>query len=202
MTATATERYVAIPFNPAPARANIVSHIMRSICANEAIFSDYTRACDEQCFECEDCTRALATASRILSNPAATIFEVWDSENELARTPTGVVVLLPISVQEMHAHFCFFDGRLKNKRALLEQLVDWAFAEREDWLPPRRITIEVPDYAYALARFGNRYLGFGGTFTHRLNGNVIAVEGVRKSAVRWRGVDRDVLVLGRVRDGS
>lgn len=197
--APAPERFIAIPFNPSPTRAGVVSHIMRNIVANEVVFSDFTRACDERCYECEDCLRAMTTASRILSNPTAIIFEIWDSADEEARVPIGVVVLLAINAQEMHAHFCFFDGKLRNKASLLESIVEWVFAAP---VPPRRITIEVPDYAHALARFGNRHLGFGGQFAYHGAGKAIQVEGIRKAAVRWRGVDRDVLVLGRIRDGA
>lgn len=142
----------------------------------------------------------MAVAARILSNPASIVWEVWEEGVDL---PVGVMVLANINPGvEAHVHFAFFDGKLRSKKELMDELVAWTFAERDGWVPPKRLTTEIPDYAFALAKFAHRHMGFGGDYTFTSNGQSVNVEGVRRKAVRWRGADRDVLLMGRLRDGA
>lgn len=194
---TTESRFVAIPFQATPARAAVVSHILRSLCSFETIFSDYNAACESRCFECPRCLHCMAYASRVLSNPMSLVFEVWHGEDEM---PCGVILLANIVPGvEVHTHFAFFDGQLRNKEPMMRALMEWVFEEHPGWLPPRRLTTEVPDYAFALARFASTRMGFGGDFSYEKDGKRVPVEGVRRKALRWRGVDRDVLLMGYVK---
>jgi hypothetical protein len=191
------ERFVAIPFKPAPERAAIVSHMMRSLCGFETIFSDYNRACEKRCFECDECLRALVAASAVLADPRALIFEVWDTSDEEQALPAGMVLFIEtVPGIELEGHYAFFDGQLKNKTAFLNELVEHVIEQTG----VRRLVVHVPDYAFALARHAHKHLGFGGDFVYRdTRGRAVDVEGVRKGVIRWRGQWRSILQLARVR---
>lgn len=79
-------------------------------------------------------------------------------------------------------------------------MIAWAFEDHPEnnWRALQRITIEVPDFAFALARHASRKLGFGGPFEWKLpkGGPVMQVEGVKPKSVLWRGERRDLLLLG------
>lgn len=191
-------RYVALPFSPTPARFGVVSAIMRELLKFETIFTDYTRGCDEICGECERCRYALAVIARMMARTDTIAWEVWSDDEE--PTLAGVVYLTDVVAGENAiCHYCFFDRKLVDKTALLEELAQWCFSEHEGWEPLRRLSLEIPDFAFTLARHAYTKLGFGGDFVRMQNGKSLRLEGVRKAAFRWRGVDRDLLLLGRVR---
>lgn len=197
-TQAIAQGYQAIPFTPTPERAAIVSKLMRSIMQFETIFSDYSRACDDACGACADCERCLLAISYMLSKPDSRSWEIWSTDD----TPelVGIMVLTRVTPGvDAEAHYAFFDGRLHGKDAIIEEMIQWVFEDHDDWHALKRLTIAIPDYAFALARHATKRLGFGGDFVWRARGKSIPVEGVRRGAMRWRGVDRDVLLMGRLR---
>lgn len=191
--------YSAYPFHPSPERYEIVSAIMRKMLSIDSIFSDYSRGCDSVCGHCPTCERALAGIAWNLNAPRTRGWEVWahkDSGIELA----GFMYLTNILPgQDANAHYVFFDGRLKDKTSLLEDMIQWTFTDHpeEGWTALRRLTVEIPAFAFALARHASRYLGFGGTFTYPHGSSRLQIEGLKRNAILWRGETHDVLILGR-----
>ena len=196
MTTVDTTRYVAIPFNPTPARAGVVSAIMRGIMEFETVFTDYQKPCMEVCGECEACARARASIALMLSRPDSRSWEVWDTEGE------GLVGLLYVTqvipTVDAKAHYVFFDRKLSDKTGLLEGMIQWAFQDHDDWKPLKRLTVEIPEFAFATARHAAKKLGFGGDFIYRKDGKMLPVEGVKRKAIRWRGSEFALLQMGRV----
>lgn len=191
-----TQRYVAIPFTPTPDRAAVVSHLLREICKRETVFAGYARICDAQCFDCPQCAAVMIFASRQLAAPNARVWEVWDTE---AAACVGVLYVTDVVAgADALGHYVFFDGQLGDKTQVIEGMIQWVFADHDDWRALRRLTIEIPAPFYALARHATNRLGFGGGFTYRNGKNVLAVEGVRRNAVVWRGAPCDTLILGRL----
>ena len=133
----------------------------------------------------------------MLANPYSRSWEVWGSESN----PVGLLYITNvIPGGDALAHYFFFDGDLRGKTALIEEMIGWVFADHpeDNWIALRRLTIEVPTYAFALARHASRYLSFGGAYTYAQKGVHISVEGVRRNALLWRGAPRDILILGRL----
>lgn len=197
-TEAIAQGFQAIPFTPTPDRAEVVSKIMRSVMQFETIFSDYNRACEDTCGRCEACQRCLVAITYMLSKPDSRAWEVWTASTD----PELVGLLLLTRVApgvDAEAHYAFFDGKLHGKDELIEEMIQWVFADHPGWVGLRRLTVAIPDYAYALARHAVKKLGFGGDFVRRVNGKSIPVEGVRRGAMRWRGTDRDILLMGRLR---
>jgi hypothetical protein len=195
-------RFHAIPFSPTPERASVVSQVLRGIASFDGvIMSDQVGACSEHCFECPACVQALQLVSAILAAPDTACWEIWSEEGDEAAQLVGVVYLTRTRPGvDAVAHFCFFDRELRNKTALLRELTHWWLSDHEGWLALERVTLEIPDYAFRLARYTQRKLGFSGAFVYRLNGKTVRVEGVRRDAIRWRGLKRSVLLLGLLRE--
>jgi hypothetical protein len=194
--------YQTMEFRPTPERYEIVAKIIRSVARFENIFTDYERACSPICDDvlgCSRCRERLECVSRVLSDPKARVWEVWRVDGEFE--VVGIIYLTNVIPGcDALAHYVFFDSDLNGKTELLKELMTWATTDREDWAGLKRITIEIPEYAYALARHAVRKLGFGGDFTYKgkRNRDGIPVEGVKRKAIRWNGQDADVLVLGKV----
>lgn len=212
--------YEAVPFTATNLKT--AETLMRGLAAHETIFTDYQRGCPSLCMECEQCAQRLLTIARLLMHPGCRHWEVWryktvvpETEAELEELGNdagefslqGIIMLTNVTIGcDAVAHFTFFDG-LSNKTPLLERLMEWVFTNHPEdgWVGLNRLTIEVPDYAFALAHYAHRKLGFGGQFRHKYrrgNGGVVKtlpVEGVKKNGILWRGVWRDVLLLGRQR---
>lgn len=185
--------YEALPFRPTPERASITNDILRKLAAHETLFTDYERACPDLCMTCALCKERIQIILRGLFDPYSRVWEVWRSDGELA----GVLSLSRIVPGgDALAHYVFFDGRLRDKTEVLESAIQWAFTDHPGWTALRRISVEVPDFAFALARHASRYLGFGGSFQH----SGLHVEGVRPRSILWRGRERDILLLGRHKD--
>jgi len=185
--------YQAIRLIPHPNRANIISHIMRSMLKFETMFTDYQK--NEE-------TKLQAIALS-LTRPDSLTWEVWRAEDGKVVDVVGILHLAKIrNGHDGVAHYVFFDGDLRGKTALISKLLDWAFTDHEDWDALQRLTIEVPDYAFALARHAQKKLGFGGPFKHRIGGKTVEVEGVIQGALIWRGEPRDLLIMGKLNDNA
>lgn len=185
--------YHAIRLIPNPARATIISGIMRSMLRFETMFTDYQK---------EDETKMLAIASSFTSTDSLT-WEVWKHEDGKVVDVVGIFHLSDIRTgHDAVAHYVFFDGDLRGKTDLTQKMLDWAFTDHEDWPALQRLTIEVPDFAFALARHAQKKLGFGGPFKHRIGGKSINVEGVKQGALIWRGEPRDLLLMGKLNDNA
>lgn len=181
--------YQAIRMIPHPERAEIISSIMREMLRFETMFTDYQK--NEE-------TRLQAIAAS-LTKPDSLTWEVWRYEDGEVVDVVGIFHLSEIRPgHDAVAHYVFFDGNLRGKTELIKKMLDWSFRDHEDWDALRRLTIEIPDYAFALARHAQHKLGFGGPFKHRIGGKTVKVEGVKQGALRWRGESRDLLIMGKL----
>jgi len=190
-------RYELLPFDPIPARHEIVSKILREVSAKETLFSDFGAPCAEACVVskdvaemCDTCRMRMTTVAAALSAPNTRAYEVWDETPEVV----GVIYFSDILPGiDAKGHYVFFDGGLSSKTEVIEEAIQDVAAE----MALERITIEIPAPFVVLARHASRKLGFGGPFKAALGRKSIRVEGVKTGAVRWRGVLVDLLILGR-----
>lgn len=199
--------YEAVPMVISPDRMNVASTVLRSLCRFETIFTDYGRACPDVCLECDLCQQRMRAVVAMLLAPNARVWEVWRLHDPEV---VGILYLTDIVPgNNATAHYAFWDGGIRSKTDVIQSMIDWVFADHDGWIGLRRLTLEVPVYAYMLALHAEKKLGFGGDYQYRLRrgkghgkGNRnISVEGVKRKAIRWRGADHDILVLGRLRDG-
>lgn len=205
--------YEAIPFHATPARAGVVSEILRKISEHETVFSAYAARCvserDTPCQTlsleemCPRCQSRMATVSRALTAPDARVWEVWEHTPDASRL-VGVIHFSSVNPGiDATGHYVFFDEDLQSKNGVLREVLGWAFEDHPEagWAALARLTIEIPSHAYILARHAQKRLGFGGPFSHRLeNGKKLSVEGVKRSAVPWREGRSDLLILGVTRE--
>jgi RimJ/RimL family protein N-acetyltransferase len=188
------------PLHATPERAEILSHILRSISLHETVFSDYTQGCEGGCKDvlleemCDDCKQQMLLISKALTAPDARVWEVWDTRNDVPEVVGVIYFANIIAGQDATGHYIFFDRDLASKTGVIKTVIDWAFTEHEDWRALHRITAEVPAYAKILARHANKKLGFNGPFTYKK----MKIEGVKREAVLWRGKRHDVYVMGLV----
>lgn len=172
--------------------------VLRHCAAHEMFFSDFIRGCDGECDGfCRDLSPACAATKSIVMNELraadALLWEVWQNDIDFV----GIFRLSKVRLgEDALAHFFFFDGRLsKAREGLLNAWKRWGFTDHENWTALHRVTVEIPAYAFALARFAQR-LGFGGQFSYDMKGKTCSVEGVKRSATRWRGSWHDMLIMG------
>jgi RimJ/RimL family protein N-acetyltransferase len=191
------------PLQATPERAEILSHIMRSIALHETVFSDYQRGCDGGCVDqlledmCDACQQQMVAISKAMTATDTRLWEVWKI-GETAQV-VGVIYLTKIVPgQDATGHYIFFDRDLTSKTGAIKTLIDWTFSDHEGWQGLQRITVEIPAYAKILARHANKKLGFGGPFTYKK----LKIEGVKQAATRWRGRLHDVYVMGLVNPTS
>lgn len=179
--------YIARPldFNGEASEAAWKAQVLvRRCAAHEAFFSDYMRGCDGVCQGlCRnkpECAGVIQAVVKTLGKPDTVLWEVWRQDGS---QPVDFVGILRLSEYvpgcNAKAHYFFFDGRLKDKTALLQAWKAWAFGE----LGLHRVTIEVPAYAKALAAHAEKNLGF----VH---------EGVMRDAILWRGDWHDIYIMG------
>jgi hypothetical protein len=181
-------KYIAIPFIAAPQRALVVSKILNETIKLESVFTDYIKGDD---------TRK-ASVAKALTAPDTHTWEVWRLENSLPVDIVGIIYLTRIRhKQDAVAHYVFFDHDLLGKTPLILNMMEWLFEEGEVWGPLQRLTLEIPDFAYALAMHAQKRLGFGGKYRHKIGNKTLHVEGVKEKALLWRGELRDVLILGK-----
>jgi len=178
--------------------------LLSTIIRHESFFTDYTKACDEGCGECSRCLATKQAVTANLIDPKSLHWEVWSKNPETQELLDFVGILRLSNVSpgcDATAHYFFFDGRLQDKTTLLRQWARWAFKDHTGWVALKRVTVEVPSHAFALARHACRKLQFGGPFEYKFKGAKIPVEGVRRKAVLKDGVWQDSLIMGRLRDG-
>jgi len=183
-------RYQAIPFTITPERDHILQHILDNMITFETMFTDYQK---------NDNTRRASIAASLTKLDSVT-WEVWELENQLPVDLVGILHLSDIVPgQDAVAHYVFFDGDLRGKTTLLQRVLDWVFEDHPEagWRSLQRLTLTIPDYAYALARHAQHYLGFGGQFTYKTGGKTIKVEGVKENAISWRGEPRHLIIMGK-----
>jgi hypothetical protein len=196
---TTDQKYVAIPYTPSRERAAVVSAIMRGVCEFETVFNDYCKPCDKVCGECGPCTHARVAVAKMLAKPDVRTWEVWTFEGDESAL-VGILYLSDVTMgRDAKAHYVFFDRKLTDKTELLRGMIEWVFDDHDGWVGLHRLTVEIPDYAFATARHAARKLGFGGEFVYDKQNVSVPVEGVKREAIRWRGRDADMLVMGRVR---
>lgn len=200
---TATQHFEAFPFTPTPQRADVLSAVVRGVSQFETLFTDFERACVPLCANphtCFKCRNRLGLVSARLCDPRARVWEVWKKGPE----PDVVGILYLTDVipgGDAKAHYVFWDTGLRDKTELIEQMIDWCFADHDGWLALKRLTVEVPDYAFALARHAANKLGFGGQFKYFIPNRgkqFIPVEGIKRNVLPWRGEMHDMLILGRL----
>lgn len=193
--------YELLPLVDSPARAAILEEMVRKVCAFDTAFSDFQDACEEQCFRtksvttlCPECAYRFAVVAASLATGLN--WEVWKTSAEGTQL-VGIIRLSNIRPGvDALGHYVFFDHDLRGKTGVIKEFIDWCFSPHEGWSPLRRMSIEVPDFAFSLVRHATKKLGFGGEFKYTLQGKTVPVEGVRREAILWRGVWRDLLYLG------
>lgn len=192
--------YEAMPLLDTAERAGIMEGLIRKTCGFETAFSDFQPTCEERCFEekplealCSLCSQRMHLVAIALATGLT--WEIWRTDD--APELVGVVRISKIKPgEDAVGHYLFFDHDLRGKTAVLKELIQWVFTEHPGWQPLRRLTVEIPDFAFALARHASRKLGFGGPFPFVLKGSKIKVEGVKEEAILWRGQPRSLLLLG------
>lgn len=194
------EGYRAIVFDPR--RPEVVSRILRKTAASDNLFMEGAEACREKCMECPKCEARKAHVAHVLSREDTYVWEVWKIKNEGEPSLAGIIYFTRILPgRDAIGHYVFFDESLgSDKTELMERIIEWAFSDHGNWKALNRLTVEIPDYAFALARHSQRKLDFGGPYTYEMGGKEVAVEGVKRRAIRWRGDDRDLLVMGLLND--
>ena len=206
--------YDVFPIDFSPERAEIISDLMRKIAATDNVFADYTGTCEVECVAlalplehmCVACRRRMGIIAQTLTAPTSRTWEIWRSSDE-SPALVGVVSLTDIEAAiDAKAHYIFFDGRLADKTPIIQDLIAWTFEDHEGWQALARLTVEIPKPFCSLARHASRKLGFGGDFRYKvLEGKAkrelefIRVEGVKRAAVKWKGAQHDLLVLGLTR---
>lgn len=191
--------YEAVPFEPRPERAEIVSRLIRGLAAHDQWWSDEYPRCELGCFDsdpsefCTACARRFASVSQTLGKRDSRVWEVWEIGGDLV----GAILLTGIKpAEDAVAYYVFFDRRLKDKEEVLREVIDWCFSSHDEWRALQRLTIEVGRHAAPLALHAQRKLSFGGPFETQVKGRTLRVEGVKRDAFTLAGEPRDVLVLG------
>jgi len=210
-----TDHYEAIPlsFNlDTPDRTATAvwknAVILNRCAAHENYFTDYIRGCPNGecngfCNDLSPTCAAVKDAVRAsILKPDTMTWEVWSKGDDGVYIDfMGILRLERINLGcDAVAHYFFFDGKLTNKTELLQRWLDWGFSDSADWVGLHRVTIEVPTYAYALAKHAARHMGFGGPYTFKHKRSTLQVEGVRKDALLWRGEWHSLLTLGKINE--
>ena len=179
----------------AKAHAIWKSHlILGRLAAHKHYFTDYTRGCTGQCEGfCRDLAAGCKTvkhriAAALLAKDAL-VWEVWRQTPKIDFC--GILRLSEVEPGcTAKAHYMFFDGHLKDKTPILQAWKEFAFTKMQ----LRRVTVEVPSNAFALAKHAVKYLGFGGGYEYRN----LPVEGVIRQAKVLDGKPLDLIILGCV----
>ena len=194
-------RFDIFPLVLSESRSFVYNKIIHELIAHETVFTDYNKACSDRCMECSDCARAIRAVTNALIHPDAMVWEVWSTGDTVDLT--GILYITDVVVGcDAKAHYAFFDNDLWGKTDVIKSVIDWLFEDHPEWVALSRLTIEIPDFAFALAAHATRKLGFGGDneyTTRKKSGKksrTIPVEGVKRNALLWRDMYRDVLVLG------
>jgi len=181
----------AIPLILSPEREHILADLLDKASEVETIFTHLQQ---------DKATRKRALASSMTKLDSLT-WEVWRLEAGLPVDLVGILILTSIKPEDdADAHYIFFDRDLSGKTTLLNTMIDWVFSDHDDvgWKALRRLTVEIPAHAHALANHAQKKLKFGGQFEYRIGGRTLHVEGVKQSAKLWKGNPQDVLFMGRI----
>lgn len=194
------KHYLAVPFSPAP--ESKLAYILDRLSEHDTWWSDYERGRRE-------------AAARMLMAQTNAVFEVWEFGKEVVQgqQPAGIIALTDIIPGvDAKAHFLFFDARLRDKTALLKNMMAWAF----NAFQLHRLSAEIPDYAFALVKYAREQLGFryegeSRTIKQRderthtegrprwvdqtLTGWQAGFSSRRYQVVRWQGGWHDLLLL-------
>lgn len=192
--------YELLPLVLTPARAEIISEIMRRTAAVETAFTGYGAPCEEDCISsaktlpemCETCKVRMQMVAETLGKRDSRAYEVWN-EAEVV----GIIYFTNVTTRDATGHYVFFDGRLRDKTGVISEAMEEMYARGL-----ARLTIEIPATFSALARHAQKKLGFGGAFAFETpGGDSFKVEGVKRGAIEWRGEAVDLMVMGRLREG-
>lgn len=167
-----------------------MGYVFKKVLAEPTDLNDYHAGCEEICGECEKCQRARTLAAAKLTHPQTWAWEVYSKD------PVDFVGILMLSGvdpgRDATAHFKFFDNALRDKTEVLSSWFDWAFSKFD----LRRISMEIPHYAFSLLNASRRQ-GFGGDFEYK----GYKVEGIRRGAMSEKGRPVDLILMGKMRDG-
>lgn len=183
--------FVATPLSITPERNAVLDQILDNVEKVDSVFADT---------QTQSLTRRKAVAAALTRIDSVT-WEIWRTSASIPVDLVGIIHLSHVvSGCDAKAHPVFFDGKLANKTLLMEQMISWVFEDHAEvgWVALRRLTLEVPGFAFALARHAQRKLKFGGEFTYKIGGHKLKIEGVKRNAVLWRGTPQDLLTMGRV----
>lgn len=180
----------------AKAHAIWKSHLLLGkLAAHKHFFTDFTRGCSGECSGfCKNLVPGCAVVKhRVAGALLAKDAVCWEvTRQSTAAGQIDFIGILRLSDIEpgcsAKAHYMFFDRSLKDKTDLLLAWKEWVFSN----LNLRRITVEVPANAFALARHAVRFLGFGGDYEY----DGLPVEGVMRGAKMLDGKPLDVIILG------
>ena len=189
--------------------------ILGRIAAHSTFFTDYTRGCDGECGNfCTNlsprCAAVKQATAAVLMKPDSIAWEVWTKERTGEAVDfVGILRLDRIILGcDAVAHYFFFDRKLRDKGPLIEAWHNWGFSDSEEWQGLHRATLEIPSHSHILARHAQKRIGFGGPYTYRPPSNgtsrvrPIAVEGVRKDAIRYNDAWHDLIIMGKVNDNG
>lgn len=198
------EAYPLVSSNFNEATVYKVHKMISTIIKHESFFTDFTKACDDACGICPQCQATKAIVTQNLADPKSMAWEVWrlDEDSGDLVDFVGILRLSRVNLGcDATAHYFFFDGKLRDKTALLLAWAKWGFSDHPGWPALHRVTIEIPAHAFALARHATKRLGFGGPFVYQSGDTTLPVEGVKKDAMLWRGTWHDLLIMGKMNHG-
>ena len=199
------EAYPLIASNFNEATVKKVHKLISTVVKHESYLTGYRSGCGSGCGICDDCLEVRRIVTANLTDPKAVAWEVWERDDDTGELLdfVGILRLSQFTIGcDATAQYYFFDGKLRDKTALLKAWVRWLFDDHPEWLGLHRVSVEIPAHAFALARHASKHLGFGGPFKYRANNVTIPVEGVKRDAILWRGNWHDILLLGKVNDGG
>lgn len=183
-----------MPLILAPGREHILAELLDKSIKIDTVFTNLQQ---------DEATRRRSIASALTKIDSLT-WEVWRLKRSLPVDLVGMLTLQSIVPEDdATAHYIFFDRDLSSKTTLLNNMIDWVFSDHEDvgWKALRRLTVEIPAHAHALATHAQKKLRFGGPFDYRIGGRTLKLEGVKRAARLWKGKPQDLLIMGRLADG-
>ena len=192
------------PLVATPERAQVVSTILRKLAAYDTVFNDAQRGCEEGCLTkplgemCPRCVSQLQLISSALLAPDTRVFEVWKFDDEEAEIVGVIYFTDVVPGEDALGHYIFFDHDLASKTDVMKEVISWAFEDHpeEGWKGLRRISVEIPMFAFILAKHASKKLGFGGPFWLRRRGLSVPVEGLKEGRILWKGKEEDVMLMG------
>lgn len=168
--------YEARPLTLTPRKIEKIFDEMLRI---ETMWNDYQKGCPEYCGECQNCIARKVAISRNLASLDSMSWEVWKDGDFV-----GILFLTDIvSGHDALAHFAFWDGDMRGKAALIENMIEEVVFNGN--LGLHRLTVKYPAHEHRMIGYLKRYLGF-------------EEEGRLREAQLWRGKWEDVAILGRI----